>query len=200
MIFTTAPELQSAIEGIQSQVLRQYRRLFVPHYLSKFGCAVIDGCTALPRRLLKYFWEKKKLAVDVYQRKLEYERRKSVMEALQARRQCRSDDCSFDELLSITSEINRQDVVRKMALERQLNAQQYKDLIISSSEVALPWFITLSCTVSAMASLAAKISILLAPPVLVCDPVFVAEMPESRGQLLKIGHFDEIRGVMHVEI
>jgi hypothetical protein len=57
-----------------------------------------------------------------------------------------------------------------------------------------------SCTVSAMAALAAKISILLAPPVLVCDPVFVAEMPESRGQLLKIGHFDEIRGVMHVEI
>jgi hypothetical protein len=35
--------------------------------------------------------------------------------------------------------------------------------------------------------------------VLVCDPAFVAEMPGSR-VVLKIGHFDEVAGVTHVEI
>lgn len=200
LIFTTADELQAAIKGIQAQVIQHYRRLFLPHYAVKFGCAVIDGCTAIPRNYLKKRWEKKKVAVDVYQRKMEFERRKTVMEALQARRQCRTDDCTFEELLSVTNDIKRPDALRKMAIERHLNSAQFKDLIMSSSEVALPWFITLSCSVSVLASLAAQISVLLMPPVIVCDPVFVAEFPESRGQLLKIGHFDEIGGVMHIEI
>jgi hypothetical protein len=39
-----------------------------------------------------------------------------------------------------------------------------------------------------------------ASAVAVCDPVFVAELPESPGVLLKIGHFDEIAGVTHVEL
>ena len=30
--------------------------------------------------------------------------------------------------------------------------------------------------------------------------VFVAEMPGSRGVVLKIGHFDEVAGITHVEI
>ena len=38
------------------------------------------------------------------------------------------------------------------------------------------------------------------PPIVVCDPAFVAEMPGSRGVVLKIGHFDEVAGVTHVEI
>jgi hypothetical protein len=39
-----------------------------------------------------------------------------------------------------------------------------------------------------------------APPIIVCDPAFVAEMPGSGGAVLKIGHFDEVAGVTHVEI
>jgi hypothetical protein len=35
---------------------------------------------------------------------------------------------------------------------------------------------------------------------MVCDPAFVAELPEKPGVLLKIGHFDEVGGVTHVEI
>ena len=42
--------------------------------------------------------------------------------------------------------------------------------------------------------------LLWTPPVVVCDPAFVAEMPGARGVLLKIGHFDEVGGVTHVEI
>lgn len=200
LIFTTAQELQEAITAIQAQVIRHYRRLIVPHYVMKFACGVIDGCTAMPRKMLRAMFEKKKLAIDVVHRKLEFERRKAVMEALQARRQCRTDDCSFEEFLSITREVKRTDAVWQFAREREMNAQQFRDLFLASSHVALPWFITLSCTVSVLASLAAKLSVLLAPPVLVCDPVFVAELPGARGQLLKIGHFDEIDGIMHVEI
>lgn len=37
-------------------------------------------------------------------------------------------------------------------------------------------------------------------PIFVCDPAFVAEMPGSRGVLLKIGHFDQVGGVTHVEL
>jgi hypothetical protein len=37
-------------------------------------------------------------------------------------------------------------------------------------------------------------------PIVACDPSFVAEMPSSRGVVLKIGHVDEAAGVTHVEI
>jgi hypothetical protein len=60
----------------------------------------------------------------------------------------------------------------------------------------LPWFFLLSFTVSYLSSL----TWIMATPPLVCDPVFVAEMPCSGGVVLKIGHFDEVDGVMHVEI
>jgi hypothetical protein len=38
------------------------------------------------------------------------------------------------------------------------------------------------------------------PPIVACDPAFVAELPGSNGVVLKIGHFDEVGGVNHVEI
>ncbi|MBM4002792.1 MAG: hypothetical protein FJ295_05810 [Planctomycetes bacterium] len=41
---------------------------------------------------------------------------------------------------------------------------------------------------------------IVTPPVVFCDPAFVAEMPGSNGVVLKVGHFDEVRGVTHVEI
>ena len=38
------------------------------------------------------------------------------------------------------------------------------------------------------------------PPLVVCDPAFVAEMPGTRGVVLKIGHFYDVGGITHVEI
>ena len=61
----------------------------------------------------------------------------------------------------------------------------------------MPWFVALSLTVSFLSSTAAYLA---GPPIIVCDPAFVAEMPGSGGTVLKIGHFDEVGGVMHVEI
>ena len=39
------------------------------------------------------------------------------------------------------------------------------------------------------------VTVTVAPPLVVCDPAFVAEMPDNPGVLLKIGHFDEVGGV-----
>ncbi len=61
-------------------------------------------------------------------------------------------------------------------------------------------FVALSLGISYAASVAAAITITVAPPMLVCDPAFVAEIPGSGGVVLKIGHFDEISGVTHIEI
>ncbi len=200
LIFTTAQELHAAIAEIQSQVNRHYKRKMVPHYLQKVVTGVTDGCLALPRRALKHWWEAQQRAIDVYQSKLEYERRKMVMEALEERRKCRTDDCSFNEFLAVTREVPREEVILRFAAEQALTARQRKELLMTAGQISLPWFISLSCSLSLAASLAAKLTVLVAPPVMVCDPVFVAELPEARGQLLKIGHFDEIGGVMHVEI
>ncbi|MEM6799307.1 MAG: hypothetical protein AAF589_07310, partial [Planctomycetota bacterium] len=61
---------------------------------------------------------------------------------------------------------------------------------------AVPWFVTLSLTAAYLSTLALSTT----SSVAMCDPAFVAEMPGSRGVVLKIGHFDEVGGVMHVEI
>jgi hypothetical protein len=39
-----------------------------------------------------------------------------------------------------------------------------------------------------------------APPIVVCDNAFVAELTGSRGVVLKIGDVDEVGGVTHIEI
>ncbi len=65
-----------------------------------------------------------------------------------------------------------------------------------ASAVALPWFAALSLAAYQLA----LISVTSVTTVGVVDPVFVAEMPREKGKLLKIGHFDEVDGVMHVEI
>jgi hypothetical protein len=38
------------------------------------------------------------------------------------------------------------------------------------------------------------------PPIFVCDPAFVAEMPSTGRVIMKIGHFDEVGGITYVEI
>ncbi|MEO0531310.1 MAG: hypothetical protein AAF266_12160 [Planctomycetota bacterium] len=59
-----------------------------------------------------------------------------------------------------------------------------------------PWVVTLSLVTAQIV----EPSLLAAPSEAVCDPVFVAELPEAPGILIKIGHFDEIGGVMRIEI
>ncbi len=64
------------------------------------------------------------------------------------------------------------------------------------TSVSLPWFVTIPLAIYYIS----QVTVTAAPPVLMCDPAFVAEMPGSNGVVLKIGHFDEVAGVTHVEI
>jgi hypothetical protein len=61
----------------------------------------------------------------------------------------------------------------------------------------IPWFVALSLTIQWVTAMTIVVS---TPPIVVCDPVFVAEMPGSGGVVLKIGHFDEVGGITHVEL
>jgi hypothetical protein len=86
------------------------------------------------------------------------------------------------------------------AAEQAFTARQRREVLMTVGQVPLLWFISLSCSLSLAATLAANRAVVMAPPVVVCGPVCVAEMPEAHEQLLKIEHFDEIGRVMDVEI
>ena len=87
---------------------------------------------------------------------------------------------------------DRRDVIDHYVSENKLSAIDKKAFLIASA-ATLPWFITLSLGFYKMA-----VASLIAVPI--CDPAFVAEIPGSGGVVLKIGHFDEVDGVMHIEI
>lgn len=112
-------------------------------------------------------------------------------------------ECTFDEMLDLTNPLQRNDVIRQYSVEQELShAKQRQLLRIAAGQ--LPWFAglsTLSVGGAYLAYLAyvASMTLTFAPPILVCDPVFVAEFPDSEGVLMNIGHFDEIAGVRHIE-
>lgn len=195
LIFTTRDLLKSAIEKIQTEVFAEYRRRYWGHRARRFTLAAVDASLAIPRALLKRGLERRKREITDYQAKLEFNRRKTAHRAAALYRQCRSEGCTYDEMLSLTNAPGSEDVIEQYAKEKQLSRRQ-KEMFLLATAITLPWFVTLALGIYAMASAIVTVT----APVAVCDPAFVAEMPDSPGVLLKIGHFDKIRGVMHVEI
>ena len=116
------------------------------------------------------------------------------MEAVRLHNGYRSDKCTFDEIIGLTEPPTREAVIEHYVEEQELSRLE-RQMFMMASATHLPWFATLSL---AAAKLAVYVS--TGVSVAVCDPAFVAEMPGSNGWLLKIGHFDEVGGVMHVEI
>jgi hypothetical protein len=196
LLFTTTEELDGIIRRIQSEVYHQYRRLYLSHRPMRASLEFTDRLFAIPRKAIKNILERKKKSVDAYHAKLEFNRRKAALRASKLYARYRTNECTFQEVLSITKTPDRMDVIEQYAAEKELSAAQKERLMVAAA-VTLPWFLTLPLAAYCIA----KISMItLVPPVLVCDPAFVAEMPNSRGRLLKIGHFDEVNGVMHIEI
>ena len=117
------------------------------------------------------------------------------MEAVQTWKDFRSTGCTFDEVLALTDPPTRESVIDHYVEENSKSAVDRKMFLIASA-VSLPWFAAMSLGIYQLAT----VTLTTGLSVGVCDPVFVAEMPGKRGQLLKIGHFDEVDGVMHVEI
>lgn len=196
LILTTREDLTAAITKVQDEVFAQYRRLAL--YRRPLGALVgaANLGLALPRALVNHVVGRRQKELDALQARLEFKRRKLALESARTYRQLRTDGCTFDEMLELTSPLKRTDVIDQYCTEQELS-QAKRAQLLRMAAGAVPWFVALSLTVSYVSALTL---IATMPPLVVCDPAFVAEMPGSRGVLLKIGHFDEVGGITHVEI
>jgi hypothetical protein len=200
LIFTTREELDAAIRTVQDEVFTEYRKNYLTRRPGKAIVDAVDWGVSLPGRIVRHSMDKRKKAIEAYHAHLEFNRRKAAMRAVRLRKKYRTDKCDFDEVLSITNTPERSDVIEQYALQFELSQAEKRRLALACAET-IPWFLAFSvggylATTTALSFL----SISLVPPIMVCDPAFVAEMPGSNGELLKIGHFDEVNGITHVEI
>jgi len=195
LIFTTAEELEASIAQIQDEVFAEYRKRYLPHRLRQIAVGFMDAALALPRAIVKFVFNRKKREISSYHASLEFERRRRAVEAVRLHNSYRSDKCTFEEVIGLTEPPTRESVIEHYVEQQELSRLDRK-MFIMASAASLPWFATLSLIGYSLAATYVTAGVSVA----VCDPAFVAEMPGSNGRLLKIGHFDEVGGVMHVEI
>ena len=196
LILTTREDLMAAITQVQNEVFATYCRLALYRRPLQAMVTAANAALALPRALVKRAVERRQKAIDALHAHFEFERRKLALKAAETHRQLRTDGCTFDEILELTTPVKRTEVIEHYCEEQKLSDAKRAQLL-SMAAGAVPWFVALSLTVSYISAIALAVT---APPIVVCDPAFVAEMPGSRGILLKIGHFDQVAGVTHVEL
>jgi hypothetical protein len=196
LILTTPEDLSTAIAKVQAEAFAEHhRRARYPRPLQALS-AFADVWLAAPRAIVKLAVQRRTKVIDAYQAKLEFQRRKLALDTARTHRKLRTDGCTFNEVLELTSPLDRTDVIEQYCLEQEFSRAK-RDQLVMLAAGSIPWFVALSLTTSYLASVAL---ITATPPIVVCDPAFVAEMPGSRGVVLKIGHFDEVGGVTHIEI
>ncbi len=100
-------------------------------------------------------------------------------------------------MLALTNPLKREDVVEQYGIEHGMS-QAERDRLLLMTSVTLPWF----CDGAPGHYYASQVALTfaVAPPIVIVRSAFVAEMQANNGVLLKIGHFDEVRGVTYVEI
>jgi hypothetical protein len=199
LIFTTREGVNDAISLVQKEVFSAYRRLYLYHRPMRALVNAIDFGLSLPRKIVVDYQQRKQKALDAYQARLEFNRRKTALRASNVHRRLRTDGCTFDDMLALTNPLDRNDVIEQFGIVNQLTQAQ-RDRLTWAAAQSIPWFVALSMGISYGSSIASTIALMSVPPLMVCDPAFVAEIPGSNGVVLKIGHFDEIRGVTHIEI
>ncbi|MEQ1903713.1 MAG: hypothetical protein ABL888_05985 [Pirellulaceae bacterium] len=195
LVFTTREQIQEAIAKIQGEVFSEYRRRYPLNLARQLSIGFVNAALAIPRALIQNHVGKKKREIEAFHAHLEFERRKRALEAAAHWKKYRMTDCSFDEVIALTNTPDRKDVIEYYVDEHELSKVD-REMFLIASAISMPWFVALSV----MAYQMAVITMTTTAAVTVCDPAFVAEMPGSNGRLLKIGHFDEVGGVMHVEI
>jgi hypothetical protein len=196
LVLTTRDDLTAAIAKVQQEVFAEYRRLALYRRPLQAMVASANIALALPRAVVRYVVGRKQKAIDALQAHLEFERRKLALDVAKKYRKCRTARCTFGDVLELTTPLKRTDVIHQFCTEQELSPAK-REQLLQFATGTLPWFFMLSFTLSYLSTLTWIVS---TPPIIVCDPAFVAEMPGSGGMLLKIGHFDEIGGVTHVEI
>ncbi len=193
LIFTTREQLEAVIARIQTEVFAEYRRMYLGHRAQQVASGVVNMGLAIPRWFIKRYLNRKKLEIDEFHAKLEFERRQQALLATQAFHENRTTGCTFDEMLALLDPPDREDVIEQYVRENELSNFNRQTFLLASA-ATLPWFVALSV------GIAKAVTVALAASVVVCDPAFVAELPDCEGALFKIGHFDEVDGVLHVEI
>ena len=202
LIFTTRSNVEAACHSVQEEVFAEYRRLFMADLPRRAVDGLASATMAIPRAMVSLYVERQKKALEVQRARLEFQRRKFAHLVAMNHRQTFHSECSGDEMLQLMNPVREIDVVRHYAIEHELSAAEFERMVQLAAGT-LPWFVTFSLATAFVMSMTASITAqtaATASAVAVCDPVFVAELPESPGVLLKIGHFDEIAGVTHVEL
>ena len=199
LIMTTGEDLTAAISKIQQEVFAEYRRKALYRRPIDALVAAADLGLAIPRGVMNYVVARRQKAIDALHARLEFQRRKLALKAARTHGKCRTNTCTFDDMLELTNPLKRTDVIEQYCIEQELS-QAKRAQLLQLATGTVPWFVALSLTGYAAASFASFVLTWTVPPVAVCDPAFVAEMPGSDGVVLKIGHFDEVGGVTHVEI
>lgn len=197
--FTSPESIQSAIELVQDEVFSQYRRQYLMRRPAQLLSTAIHRGLKAPRKWIGHMANRKQRALDAYQAQLEFKRRKGALRAANLHRRTRTDGCTFEEMLLLSNPLQRNDVVEQFCIERRLS-QAKRDRMMMLAAESIPWFVALSMGSGFITNFAITIGLWMVPPLMVCDPAFVAEMPGSKGMVLKIGHFDEVGGVTHIEI
>jgi hypothetical protein len=200
LAFTSREDVMAAINKIKDEVFAVYRRRYLATNAKKLLVSTARGAVAIPNGMVTYVLNRRQKAIDEYQAKLEFRRRQTALDAAKEYRKHRTTECTFDDMLEMTAPVKREAAIMQYSIDKELSEAKRAQLLrIAAGQ--LPWF--------ALASLAANLaymsyvtatSLTLASPLLVCDPAFVAEFPGSGGVVLNIGHFDEVRGVRHVEL
>ncbi len=197
LIFTTRETIDQAIDKIQQEVFAEYHRSYLPRRCQELARGAVDRSLSVPRAVAGYVMERRKKALNAYQAKLEFERRKLALHATKTFEECHTIGCTFNDMLELTNPLRRDAVIEQYSFEKQLSRARQEELLRGQ----LPWF-ALAVGLSGIGmglSYLATISLTFGPPLALCDPAFVAEFPDSPGLLMNIGHFDEIAGVRHIE-
>ncbi|TWT98788.1 hypothetical protein [Neorhodopirellula pilleata] len=176
LYFTTGDSIAKTIRKIQSEVFSEYRMRFIPRRIQQASATSWNGLTALPRYLIRKAIQRRQKAIDAYQAKLEFERRKTALMALKAHEQCRTNEVSYGEMLALCNPLRREDVISQYSLEQELSQAKKKQLTMLAYG-QLPWYAAFSMGLSTLGALV----LTWTPPVVVCDPAFVAEFPDSPG-------------------
>jgi len=197
--FTSRESVEAAIELIQGEVFSEYRRQYLLRRPIQVLRSVVNSGLKRPLKWISHIANRKQRALNAYQAQLEFKRRKGALRAANLHRRTRTDGCTFEEMLSLSNKLQRTDVVEQFCIEKRLS-QAKRDRLMMLAAESIPWFVALSLGTGFITNIAITIGTWSIPPLMVCDPAFVAEMPGSNGMVLKIGHFDEVGGITHVEI
>lgn len=198
LYFTSAKSLMKAIAKIEEEVFSHYRLMYLPRRIQQGFAKAWDTVTAVPRWIIRSAVERQKRAIDAYQAKLEFERRKTALAALQAHQDCRTNNVEFNEMLALCNPLERADVIGQYSIEQELTKAKQRELLKMAAG-QLPWYAAFSMGIGGIGAIGSFV-LAWSAPVVVCDPAFVAEFPDSPGTLWNIGHFDDVGGVRHVEI